>query len=162
MSTPIPGPTSSTEQPSPFGSSARRDSTILCAMPSSLRKCWPNRFFALTFIQTANLSILSVKPRKNFTHSESYTGHRNSSQSFLPEHALRSMMLAAASITALALRALWGHTCMQRMHEMHLSLSVCDGSLASMAPTGHFAAHIPHLMHAEVALGIIPAFAAFL
>ena len=73
--------------------------------------------------------------------------YRKSSGSLRSEQLFLRPAFAAASITGLRLRAKWGQTATQRMQVMHLSVSVFVGSEAGMAPTGHSAAHLPHLPH---------------
>ena len=85
--------------------------------------------------------------------------YKNSSFSFRPEQAFFNFWEAAASITGFSLRACFGQTLIQRIQEIHLSLSVCLGLSDGIAPVGHFAAHNPQepqLCEAPGISGIVP------
>lgn len=65
----------------------------------------------------------------------------------------------AASISGFSLRECVGQTLIQRIQEIHLSLSVCLGLSDGIAPDGHFAAHNPQepqVCEAPGISGIVP------
>ena len=84
-----------------------------------------------------------------------------SSHSFLMLQAFFSIMFTIARSTPLIFLAWCGHWVTHRMHEMHSFLSTFLGLFISMAPTGHCAAQVPHLLHDLRALGTTPALSAF-
>ena len=84
------------------------------------------------------------------------------SHSFFVEHAFFSIMFTRVRISLFTFLALCGHTFTQRMHEMHIFLSVFAGFSWSMAPTGHRDAHTPHLVQSLVMCGTIPTLPAVL
>lgn len=66
---------------------------------------------------------------------------------------------AATSISGFSLRECVGQTLIQRIQEIHLSLSVCVGLSDGIAPDGHFAAHNPQepqVCEAPWISGIVP------
>lgn len=85
--------------------------------------------------------------------------YKNSSFSFRPEQAFFNFWEAAASISGFSLRECVGQTLIQRIQEIHLSLSVCVGLSDGIAPDGHFAAHNPQepqVCEAPGISGIVP------
>ena len=83
--------------------------------------------------------------------------YKNNSHSFLTEHAFLIAIPATAVIKPLTFRACVGQIATQRIHEIHLLLSVILGLLLSIAPAGHLSAHNPQTEHEAFAFGIRPA-----
>lgn len=91
----------------------------------------------------------------------SFYHERNSSFSLRTEQAFLIAMDAIETIIPLTFLAFCGHCLTQRIQEMQVWESAVKRS-GSIACTGHFSAHSPHLSQRLVTFGTSPALPLFL